>query len=153
VPSGYRGSGGRVYVGEPAPGFELTSASEKRVRLSSFIGTRILLCFADRRESMSAYRAVAESLLADSVVMLAIARDSPRALRAQIERDALPFDMLSDPTGEISAIYGSYDFATSSIRPGYVLVGRAGIVRMTLFGQRLPAKDLLQITRYALAGL
>ena len=63
LPSGYRGAGGRVYVGEPAPGFELTSASEKKVRLSSFNGTRLLLCFADRRESMSAYGAVAESLL------------------------------------------------------------------------------------------
>jgi peroxiredoxin len=153
VPSGYRGAGGRVYVGEQAPSFELTSASEKKVKLSSFQGSRVLLCFTDRREAISAYRDVADSLRADSVLFVGIARDSPRSLRAVIEKDGLHFEMLSDPTGEVSAIYGSYDFATSSIRPGYVLVGRTGVVWMALLGQRLPPSDLLQITRYALAGL
>ena len=85
--------------------------------------------------------------------MIGIARDSPHSLRLLAERDSLSFVLLSDPTGEISAIYGSYDFATSSIRPGYVLVGRTSVVRMALLGQKLPPDDLLQITRYALIGL
>ena len=152
-PVGYRTFGGQAYVGESAPGFELTSAYEKRVKLSSFLGTRVLLCFADRKEMMSAYRAIADSLRADSVLIVGIARESPRSLRSVIERDSLSFAMLSDPTGEVSAIYGSYNFGTSTIRPGYVLVGRTGVVRMALLGQRLPAPDLLQIMRYALAGL
>ena len=153
LPSGFRGIIGQVYVGEAAPGFELTSADHKRVKLSSFAGDRVLLCFADRREALSRYRLTADSLRALGVRLIGIARDSPRSLRSLADRDSLSFMLLSDPTGEISAIYGSYDFATSSIRPGYVLVGRTSLVRMALLGQSLPPGDVLQITRYALMGL
>ncbi len=153
MPTGTRGIAGQVYVGETAPGFELTSADGKRIKLSGFVGDRVMLCFADRRETLSDYRAAADSLLAIGIRLIGIARDSPRSLRSLAERDSLSFVLLSDPTGEISAIYGSYDFATSSIRPGYVLVGRTSVVRMALLGQKLPPDDLLQITRYAMIGL
>jgi peroxiredoxin len=153
LPTGYRGLAGQVYVGETAPSFELTSADEKRVRLSSFVGDRVLLCFADRRETLSQYRVAADSLREVGVRLIGIARDSPRSLRALALRDSLSFMLLSDPTGEISAIYGSYEFATSSIRPGYVLVDRTSIVRMALLGQKLPPHDLVHITHYALTGL
>ncbi len=152
-PTGTRGIGGWVYVGESAPGFELTSASGRRVKLSSFTGERVLLCFADRRDQIPQYRSIADSLLANGIRLVAIARDSPRSLRSLAERDSVGFELLSDPTGEISSTYGSFDFATSNVRPGYVLVGRTGIVRMALLGQRLPPDDLLRITRYALIGL
>jgi len=151
--SGYRGLSGQVAIGEPAPGFELTRSDGLRVRLSAFVGTRILLCFADRREMVADYGPLADSLGVSGVRLVAIARDSPRSLKAMAERDSLTFDLLSDPTGEISAIYGSYDAGTSSIRPGYVLVGRTSLVRMAILGQRLPPGELLSITRYALTGL
>lgn len=153
LPTGYRGLAALVYVGETAPSFELTSADEKRVRLSSFVGDHVLFCFADRRETLSQYRMAADSLRQVGVRLIGIARDSPRSLRALALRDSLSFMMLSDPTGEISALYGSYEFATSSIRPGYVLVDRTSIVRMALLGQKLPANDLVHITHYALTGL
>jgi peroxiredoxin len=153
TPSGFRGIAGQVFVGEPAPGFELTSAYDKRVKLSRLKGDRVLLCFADRREMLPQYRAVAESLRADGVLLIGIARDSPRSLRSLAERDSLGYELLSDPTGEIAAMYGSYDFPGSRIRPGYILVGRGSLVRMVLLGQELPAGDLLRITRYALSAL
>ncbi len=153
LPSGYQGIIAQVYVGEAAPGFELTSADERRVKFSSFAGDRVLLYFADRRDALTRYRLTADSLRALGVRLIGIARASPRSLRSLADRESLSFMLLSDPTGEISAIYGSYDFATSSIRPGYVLVGRTSIVRMALLGQTLPPRDLLQITRYALSGL
>jgi peroxiredoxin len=150
---GFRGLSGQVAVGESAPGFELTNADGDHVRLSSFSGTRVLLCFAERRESITGYRAVAESLLASGVRLVVIARDSPRSLKSLADRERLTFELLSDPTGEISAIYGSYDAGISSIRPGYVLVGTTSVVRMALLGQHLPPTDLLHITRYALTEL
>jgi len=153
IPTGYRGIAAQVYVGETAPGFELTSADEKRVKLSSFAGDPVLLCFAARRETLSQYRVAADSLRHVGVRLIGIARDSPRSLRAMAMRDSLSFMLLSDPTGEISAIYGSYEFATSSIRPGYVLVDRTSIVRMVFLGQKLSADDLVHITHYALTGL
>ena len=152
-PIGTRGIYGSVYVGESAPGFELENASGRRVKLSDFAGERVMLCFADRRAMLSAYRGTADTLLAIGIRLVGVTRDSPRSIRALAERDSLSFEILSDPTGEISATYGSYDYATASIRPAYFLVGRTRIVRMALLGQRLPPDDLVRITRYALTGL
>jgi peroxiredoxin len=148
-----RGIASRVDVGETPPGFELTNAHDQRVKLSGFRGERVLLCFADRREMISEYRAAAETLRSMGIRMIGISRDSPRSLRMLAQRDSLDFDLLSDPTGEVAAVYGSYDYPAASIRPGYVLVGRTNTVRMVFLGQRLPAQDLVQITRYALDGL
>jgi peroxiredoxin len=152
APSGRLRIEGRVDVGEAAPGFELTSAKGERVRLSRYRGDQVLLAFADRREAFSPFRAVAESLRTMGVLLVGVCHGSPRSLRALAERDSLRFDLLSDPTGEVAAIYGAYDFATSTTRPGYVLVGRRGKVRMALLGQPLRPNDLLQITRYVLIG-
>src|SRR5262249_45584934 len=99
VPAGYRGVIGQVAVGENAPGFELTNADGDHVRLSSFSGTRVLLCFAERRESIAPYRAVAESLLVNGVRLVMISHDSPRSLKALADREGLTFELLSDPTG------------------------------------------------------
>ncbi len=143
----------RVYVGEPAPGFELTSANGKQVKLSRFRGDRVMLCFAHRRERLAPYAAVAESLRMMGVLLVGVCHDSPRSLQSLAARDSLQFELLSDSTGEVSAIYGAYDFLTSSIRPGLVLVGRTGLVRMVLLGQALPPDDLLVLTRYALTEL
>ena len=153
IPTGTRGISGSIYVGESAPGFDLENAHGRRIKLASFRGGRVMLIFADRRETISEYRQTADSLLTMGIRLISISRDSPRGLRALAERDSLGFELLSDPTGEISASYGSYDFATLSIRAGYVLVGRTSLVRMALLGQKLPPDDLLKITRYALIGL
>lgn len=153
VPAGTRGITGTVFVGESAPGFTLTSAAERSVKLSYFRGNRVLLAFAERRETFVEFRALTDSLLASGVVLIGISKDSPRSLRSLAERDSLTLDLLSDPTGEIAALYGSYDYGTARIRPGYILVGSEGIVRMVLLGQKLPADDLLRITRYALTTL
>jgi len=143
----------RAYVGEAAPGFELTSATGARVKLSRFRGDRVLLAFADRREAFTPYAAVAESLRAQGVLLVGVCHGSPRSLRLIAERDSLRFQLLSDPTGQVSAVYGAFDFATSKTLPGYVLVSRQGIVRMVVLGQTLPPADLLQFTRYALTGM
>jgi peroxiredoxin len=153
LPIGQRSFAGQVYVGEPAPGFELSNAHDVRIKLSRYKGERVLLCFADRRETITLYRAAAETLRVMGVRLIGILRDSPRSLRSLAGREGLEFELLSDPTGEISAIYGSYDFPASTIRPGYVLVGRTSTVRMALLGQKLPPEDLVNITRYALVGL
>ena len=140
-------------MGEAAPGFELTSANGTRVKLSRFRGDLILLAFADRREAFSPFGAVAESLRTMGVLLVGVCHGSPRSLRLLAERDSLRFELLSDPTGEVSAIYGAFDFATSTTLPAYVLVGRRGIVRLVVLGQTLRPDHLLQLTRYALTGL
>jgi peroxiredoxin len=142
-----------VYVGEAAPGFELTNATGARVKLSRFRGDRVLLAFADRREAFSPFAAVAESLRAEGVHLVGVCHASPRSLKMIADRNGLGFQLLSDQTGQVSAIYGAFDFASSATLPAYVLVGRQGTVRMVLVGQTLPPADLLQLTRLALTGL
>jgi peroxiredoxin len=143
----------RVYVGEAAPGFELTTADGGRLKLSRLRGDRVMLAFADRREAFSSYGAVAESLRASGVLLVGVCRGSPRSLRVLAERDNLRFDLLSDSMGEVAAIYGAFDHASSTTLPGYVLVDRGGTVRLVVLGQSLPPDDLLRLTRYALTGL
>lgn len=143
----------RVDVGEDAPDFELVRADGVPIRLSHYRGQRLLLAFADRREAFPPLAAMAESLRADSVTIVGVCRASPRSLKALVERDSLRFDLLSDPTGEIAALYGTYDFAASTVRPAYILVGHTGKVRMVLLGQALPPDALLEVTRYALTTL
>ena len=143
----------RVYVGESAPGFELTNADGERVKLSRYKADRVMLCFAQRREMLAPYGALTESLATMGVQLVGICHDSPRSLRSLALQDSLDFELLSDPLGEVSAVYAVYDFPTASILPGHVLVGRRGVVRMVLLGQALPPADLLWLTRYALTGL
>jgi peroxiredoxin len=143
----------RVYVGETAPGFELASAQGQQVKLSRFRGDLVLLAFADRREELSPYRFVADSLRSAGVILVGVCRGAPRSLRLLAERDSLRFDLLSDSTGEVAAIYGAYDFTSSTTLPGYVLVDRRGIVRLVVLGQSLPPEELLILTRYALTGI
>lgn len=144
--------GSRVFVGEEAPDFELSNLDGRPVRLMRFRGDRVLLAFADRREMLVPFAAIAESLRASGVSLVGICHDSPQSLRTLATRERLPFELLSDPTGEISAMYGAYDYMASSIVPGFVLVGRRGLVRMVFLGEMLPSTELLQLTRYALTG-
>jgi peroxiredoxin len=81
-----------------------------------------------------------------------VCHDSPQSLRTLALRDSLPFELLSDSTGEVAAVYGAFDFSISSILPGYILVDRRGKVRMVLLGQELAPEQLVDLTRYALGG-
>jgi peroxiredoxin len=142
----------RVFVGEEAPDFELSNLDGHPVQLSRYRGDRVLLTFANRRDMLVPFAAIAESLHANGVSLVGICHDSPQSLRTLATRERLPFELLSDPTGEISAMFGAYDYGESGIVPGFVLVGRRGLVRMVFLGQMLPPSELLELTRYALTG-
>jgi peroxiredoxin Q/BCP len=143
----------KVYVGEDAPDFELTDANGAAFRLSRLRGDRVLLVFADRRDLLVPYAAAAETLHALGVRMVGVCHDSPQSLRTTATRDKVTYPMVSDPTGEIAAIYGAYDYRASSIIPGFVLVGVRGKVRMVFLGEALPPGGVIELTRYTLSGL
>jgi peroxiredoxin len=152
-PAGELRISNRVLVGEDAPDFELSDANGRPFRLSQMRGRRVLLNFADRRVMLSPFTGVAESLRTLGVTLVGVCHDSPQSLRTLAERDGVSYAMLSDPTGEISAIYGAYDYLGSAIVPGFVLVGPRGKVRMVFLGESLPPAELLELTRYTLNGL
>jgi peroxiredoxin Q/BCP len=143
----------QVFVTEDAPDFELTNANGHQVKLSQLRGRRVLLCFSDHRVRLAPFRAAAETLATMDVKLVGVCHDSPQSLRTLALRDSLPFELLSDSTGEIAALYGAFDFSTTSILAGYALVDRRGKVRMILLGQELEPEQLVSLTRYALATL
>ena len=151
MPVGQLRVSGRVYVGEPAPDFELTSSSGRQVSLSRLKGNWVLLHFADDRKAFAGLRELHEGLTQLGVVLLGICKDKPQALRPFVQREGIPFELVADVTGEISAVYGLYDSARSSSRPGFVVVDRNGIVRLALQGQA-PPKEVLELTRFTIVG-
>ncbi|MBI3538864.1 MAG: peroxiredoxin family protein [Candidatus Eisenbacteria bacterium] len=153
VPDGELRIFNHVQVGEDAPDFELSDADGRPFRLSQMRGRRMMLNFADRRAMLPAFGALAESLSAMGVMLVGVCHDSPQSLKTMSEKTRVRFLLLSDPTGQVSSIYGAYDSQASSIVPGFVLVGPRGRVRMVFLGESLPTAELLELTRFALAGL
>src|SRR5262249_37303843 len=100
---------GRIYVGERAPDFSLWSSRDRELKLSRTRGDWVVLCFGNRREDLGALRKLQTALGASGITVLGVCHEKPQALRAFAERDSIPFEMLADVTGEISAIYGLYD--------------------------------------------
>jgi hypothetical protein len=98
---------GMVRVGDPAPDFELTSSTGGDVTLSRLRGDWLLLRFADDRQELANQAGMKEELDRMGVRLVAICGDKPQTLHTFVQRLALPFDILSDATGEVSAIYGS----------------------------------------------
>jgi peroxiredoxin len=142
---------GRVWVGESAPDFDLTSSSGRDITLSSLRGDWLLIRFADHREEFAEYALAKNELDLMGVRLLAICSDKPQTLRSFIQRTSLPFEILSDASGEVSAIYGFYEPVTRSTSTGLVLVDRGGIVRFALQGGA-PADQVVELTRFTLTS-
>jgi len=113
----------------------------------------VLLVFDDRKESLVGLRDIAIDARTLGITILGTCDEKAYVLKSWAEREQMPFRLLADPTGEISAMYGLFDNEHSSTQPGFVMIDRAGIVRMALLGQRLPADDILRLARFAVTGL
>ena len=142
---------GRVMVGEPAPDFELTSSAGRDVALSRMRGDWLLLRFAGDRQELTALAPLKSQLDLLGVRMVAISNDKPQALRSLVHRQGLPFEILSDATGEVAGVYGFFDPTTLASSTGMVIVDRHGIVRMALQGAA-PPDQVLELTKFALTA-
>ncbi len=142
----------QVYVGEPAPGFELDGSQGRPVRLSHLKGYWILLVFADRRADLTPLKEIEPDLRRLGVKPYGICADKAHVLKSHAERENLPIVLLSDVTGEISQVYGLYDSRMRQVRPGFVLIDRQGVVRMALLGQRLPFDEMMALVKSAVTG-
>ena len=143
---------GSVMVGELAPDFELTSSTGSDVTLSRLRGDWLLLRFVDDRQELADQARMKEELDRMGVRLVAICGDKPQTLRTLVQRLSLPFDILSDATGEVSAMYGFYDPATLGAQPGIVIVDRRGVVRMALQGGA-PDDQVIELTRFTMASV
>ena len=102
----------RLEPGTPAPDFSLLDQDGETVTLSSLRGTKTILYFypaamtpgcttqaCDFRDSIA-------SLQRAGYAVVGISRDAPEKLREFRERDALTFELLSDPDHAVHSAYG-----------------------------------------------
>jgi peroxiredoxin Q/BCP len=153
APGGQLRVSGSIVVGEPAPDFDLWGSRNRELRLSRMRGDWVLLAFAERRESLAELAPAQSQLKSSGVVVLGVCHDKPQTVRAYAEKNKVPFEMLSDVTGEVSALYGLYDGLERSINPGFVVLDRQGIVRIAVLGTQLPADHIVEIVRFSMMGL
>jgi peroxiredoxin len=144
---------GQVIVGERAPDFELDGSEGHAVKLSRLRGDWVLLVFSDRKEAAAELRGSHDELAKLGIKIVGVCDEKPGSLKSFAERTALPYVLLADVTGEISAMYGLHDRARSAILPGFVVLDREGMVRMAVLGQQLPAQDIAHLARFAMTEL
>ena len=142
----------QVYVGEPAPDFELDGSEGRPVRLAHLKGYWVLLVFADRRTELKPLAAIEPDLRRLGVRPHGGCADKAYVLKSYAERQQLPVVLLSDVTGEISQVYGLYDNRMRLVRPGFVLIDRQGVVRMALLGQQIQFDEMLGLVKSAVTG-
>jgi len=104
----------RLEPGDPAPSFTLDDQDGRAVSLSDLRGQRVILFFypaamtpgctteaCDFRDSLA-------PLQAAGITVLGVSRDDGATLRQFRERDALPYDLLSDPDHAVHEAYGAW---------------------------------------------
>ena len=138
----------RLQPADPAPAFTLPNAEGEDVSLADFAGSTVVVYFypaamtpgctteaCDFRDSLA-------SLAAAGVTVLGISPDKPAKLAKFIERDALNFPLLSDPTHETMTAYGAWGekkmygkTVTGVIRSTFI-VGPDGLIQHALYNVR-----------------
>ena len=102
----------RLAVGDTAPDFTLPAADGSTVTLSDLRGGRVVVYFypaagtpgcttqaCDFRDSIA-------SLQGAGYTVIGVSRDEPAKLKRFQERDALSFELLSDPDHAVHTTYG-----------------------------------------------
>jgi peroxiredoxin len=138
--------------GDKAPDFRLDSSLGGMVRLADLKGHWSVLLFDENRKQLVPLGAVGDSIRALGGRPYGICPDGASALKTFALRDKIDFPLLSDPTREISQLFGMYDDGNQTIQSGLVIVDAQGIVRMALQGSLLHADELLQMLKHVLQG-
>ncbi|HCS20663.1 MAG TPA: peroxiredoxin [Bacteroidetes bacterium] len=103
----------QLKIGDKAPDFTLYDSDKKEVKLSSFLGSNVVILFfplaftstcttelCSVRDDISAYQNL-------NATVLAISIDTPHTLARYKEEQKLNMPLLSDFNKEVSAAYGS----------------------------------------------
>lgn len=104
----------RLEPGQPAPDFTLIDQDEATVSLQDLRGQKVIAFFypaamtpgctteaCDFRDSLA-------PLQAAGYTVIGVSRDEPAKLRQFRERDALTYDLLSDPDHAVHETYGAW---------------------------------------------
>jgi peroxiredoxin Q/BCP len=101
-------------AGEPAPTFELQNQHDETVSLSDVDGEYAVVYFYPRADTpgctteAKSFRDQFAKFEERGITVFGISDDPVADLEAFAEKHDLPFDLLSDPDGEIGRSYDSY---------------------------------------------
>jgi len=134
--------------GSPAPDFTLVDQDGRPVSLAALRGGRVVLFFypeamtpgctteaCDFRDSLG-------PLQAAGYTVLGISRDAPEKLRRFRERDALTYDLLSDPDHAVHDAYGvwgekmNYGKTFMGVIRSTFVIGPDGLIEHALYNVR-----------------
>jgi len=101
-------------VGEKAPDFELKNQDCKMVKFIDLQGKRVFI-FAYPKAGTSrctkqacCFRDNYPKIEAGDTIVLGISPEEPKALKKWQEKEALPYDLLSDPEHEVLEAWGAW---------------------------------------------
>lgn len=101
-------------VGAKAPDFTLTADDGREVSLKDLRGKNVVLYFYPRDLTPGCtiqacgFRDANKALSKKNAVVIGVSRDTPVTHTKFKQKEKLPFTLLSDPTGEMIASYGSW---------------------------------------------
>lgn len=101
-------------VDETAPPFELPNQDDETVSLEDFEGEIVVVYFYPRADTSGctteacAFRDDWDSFTSRNVKVLGISDDPVEDIKKFRDKYELPFDLLSDETGEVATQYDSY---------------------------------------------
>jgi peroxiredoxin Q/BCP len=125
---------GDPLVGKPAPDFTAINQDGKEVKLSSLKGKPVVLYFYPKDETPGctkeacSFRDAWNELSKTGVVMLGVSTDSAESHKKFIEHHKLPFELLSDPKGELARSYG-VPVEGEYIKRHTIVIDKDGVVK------------------------
>ena len=100
-----------IKIGKAAPAFHLPATGDKKIRLSSLKGSKVVLyfyprdatpgCTTESQNFRDAYKAFAKA----NTVILGISQDPMKSHEKFHEKQTLNFDLLSDESGDVCTKY------------------------------------------------
>jgi peroxiredoxin len=138
--------------GDHAPSFELDSSVGHPVSLADLRGHWSILVFDVDHSRFASFAGIDDSIKVMGARLLCVCGDGVGSITSYVERHKLGFTVLSDPTGQISQLFGMYDDQNGTIQAGLVILDQKAIVRMVVQGAPLHPHDVLTMARHALRG-
>ncbi len=98
-------------LNKPAPNFDLPATSDKSISLSDLQGSKVVLFFYPRDDTPGCttesqnFRDTFEQFTESNTIILGISQDSVASHEKFKAKQEMPFDLLSDESGEVCQAY------------------------------------------------
>src|SRR5262249_29084283 len=127
----------------------LDASNGLQEQLSRHRGQWVLLVFDDRYHALADYDSLDIRARKLGARVIGVCHEKQQTLTAASARDHFSMLLLADATGEVSAIYGLYDWGATTTQPGFFVLDRDGTVRLAILGRLFPADQMLELLKFA----